>query len=212
MDVADRISRIEGARDRCVASKIQLESEISGLIHHIELLSKSSEAIRSILQNLVDDEKDGIRDIITEGLKAIYEDQDLSMRINTSVKRGKVNIDFNVYDGLKNVEGNILDSFGGGVANIVSLLFRFITIMRLGLRKFIVLDESLLNISSSGADDYYVDNTGKFLKSLCAKTGFDVLLVTHQPKFLDYADTAYMGGLNGSEMALTKMGKSDDAI
>jgi hypothetical protein len=204
-DVADKIARLEGRRDTLLTNQKRLETEISCLSHRTEVLNKASEAIRFVLQSLVESDKEGIQAVLSEGLKAIFDDQELEMRINTSIKRGKVNVDFNVYDGLKGVEGNVLDSFGGGIANVVSLLFRCIIIMKLGLRKIIVLDESLSNIA-----DFYVDNTGRFLKSFCDKTGFDILLVTHQPKFLEWAHSAYEGGINGSEFTISKVERQDN--
>jgi hypothetical protein len=199
-ELGDKLARLEGVRQKYESDKALITADITAAAHTVEVLTKASEAIRSILQSLLDEETEGIRALISEGLAAIYDDQEITLRIYTSIKRNKVNLEFGVYDNLKGVEGDILKSFGGGVANIVSLLLRFITIMKMGLTRFMILDESLSNIN--GED--YIDNTGKFLKTLCAKTGFDVLLLTQQqnPQFINFADHAYVGEIHGSELKL----------
>jgi len=199
-DLGDKISRLEGVRSKYLRDESSLEDEIKKIEHQMSVLEQASEAIKTILQALIHEDKESIRAIITEGLQAIFEDQDLSLKIDSSIKRGKVNIDFLLTDGMKGIEGDVLDSFGGGVANIVSLLFRFIASMKLKLYPFLALDESLGNVSEE-----YIDNAGSFLKSLCKKTQFDVLLVTHQPKFLSFADTAYAGDLDGSKLVLKEI-------
>lgn len=192
-----RISHLEGVYSKYRKDESRMKTEIDQLEHKVKILEKVSEALKMILQALVHEDIEGIRSIITDGLQTIFNDQNLSLGVESSIKRGKVNIDFSVFDHNKDVGGDVLDSFGGGVANIVSLLFRFITILKLKLYPFLALDESLGAVSEE-----YLDNTGQFLKALCAKSGFDILLVTHQPRFLDFADTAYEGSLKDSQLIL----------
>jgi len=199
-DIQDRVARLEGVRQKYLQDKADLTTKIGLLEHQQEVLAKSSEALKAILQTLVEDEREGVQNLITEGLRAIFDDQRLSFKIISSIKRGRVNIDFQVVDEDTGITGDVVDSFGGGVVNIVSLLFRFITAMKLGLYPLLVLDESLSNVSEE-----YIENTGKFLKSLCSKTKFDVLLVTHQPRFIEHADLAYVGELTDHGLVLKEI-------
>jgi len=204
-DINTKITQLEGVKKKYIKDLSALSREVRLLEHKVVVLDKSSDAIKVVLQSLTHEDVQGIISLITEGLQAIFDDQDLSLRADFSIKRGKINIEFNVYDGLKDIEGDVLGSFGGGVANIVSLLFRFITTIKLKMHPFLALDETLGAVSEE-----YIDNTGQFLKSLCDKTGFDILLVTHQPKFLSYADTMYLGDAKDSELILKRIGKNSD--
>jgi ABC-type lipoprotein export system ATPase subunit len=45
----------------------------------------------------------------------------------------------------------------------------------------------------------YVDATGQFLQRLAKSMGVDILLVTHNPSFLDHADISYRAENSGGE-------------
>jgi ABC-type thiamine transport system ATPase subunit len=125
-------------------------------------------------------------------------DQDVSFDVVVSQKHGKVWVDFEtVHDGNR---GQALESFGGGVSAVQSLLLRILVILKKDLARYIILDESLASLSEE-----YVENAAIFLKKMCKDLDMNVLLVTHNKSFLDLADNAYEASLNkDSNLVLTK--------
>ena len=54
------------------------------------------------------------------------------------------------------------------------------------IAKVLFLDEALSNISTQ-----YLDNFFAFVKELTNKIGLTVILITHDTRFLEYADRIY---------------------
>lgn len=79
-----------------------------------------------------------------------------------------------------------LRSCGGGIQVVVSIILRSYFIMAFDQRRFLVLDESLTNLSEE-----YVEGLFAFLRLLNTELGFRVLFVSHDPRFLPYADRVY---------------------
>jgi DNA repair ATPase RecN len=199
-NIENKLSRIEGAYLSLKHLEKNYDDEIILLEKEIILLNEVSKVVNMLLQTLLKEDTDSIKSLVTEGLQAIFDDQDLELQIDTSIKRSKVSLELNVSDNRKHVCGDVIDSFGGGVSNIVSLLFRFIAVLKMNLYRLLLLDESLANVSEE-----YIDNAGIFLKTLCNKLKFDILLVTHQPKFLAYADNSYQGDIVDNSLKLNKI-------
>jgi hypothetical protein len=198
-EIGQSISRLEGIVSVYQSESNTLKSDIVKLESQAKILDQSSEVLKSVLKTLIYEDTETIRAIVTEGLRAIFDDRDFEFKVDTSIKRGKVNIDFAIFDSLHGLELDVVDSYGGSMANIVSLLLRVICIGKLGLHPILLLDESLTHVSQE-----YIDNTGKFLKEICTKFGLDILLVTHEHGFLSYSDIPYVGDLVGNELVLKK--------
>jgi hypothetical protein len=153
------------------------------------LLEKVAELFRQILDQEVTVGVQAVERLQTEGLRAVFEGQDLQVKASVEVSRGKVSVDLvtvQKQDDGSEIEGLCNDSFGGAVTTVQSVLLRIILIIRRGLRPILFLDETL-----PALDDNHTINTGRFLSTLCKRLGVDVLLVTHNPVLVEAADKAY---------------------
>lgn len=164
------------------STALQIENDIQVLDH-----------VTTLLRTLVDAEiTEGVKAIEvlqSEGVRAVFTDQDLQVRADVEVSRGKVNVSLITSQREENgtlVEGMSLDGFGGAITTVQSILLRLALIFRRGLRPVLFLDETLPAI-----DDRYVHNMAAFLKALCHRMGVDILLVTHNPALVDAGDRAY---------------------
>jgi ABC-type dipeptide/oligopeptide/nickel transport system ATPase component len=142
------------------------------------------------MDRLVLDHVKSIEKVVSEGLRTIFADQDLSFEAEVSQRYNKIAIDFVIRQDNDRVpvRGHPLVSFGGGPASIASLILRVIAMLRLKRWPFLALDETLAAVS-----DDYIDQTGLFLRKLSETTGIAILLVTHKQAFLDHAVVAYRG-------------------
>lgn len=151
------------------------------------------DAVETFIRQLIDQEVtvgvQAVEQLQTEGLQAVFDDQDIRVRAQVEVQRGKVSVDLLTVqkhsDGLE-VEGLSNDAFGGAVSTVQSVLLRLIIVMRRGLRPVLLLDESL-----PAFDANYVTNMGSFLSTLCKRLNVDILLVSHNSAMVDAADKAY---------------------
>ena len=113
----------------------------------------------------------------------------MTVKANVDVQYGKVSVEFVTIqkqaDGTV-TEGMSLDAYGGAVSTVQSVLLRVIVTMRRGMRPVLFMDETL-----PAFDSNYVYNMGRFLKTLCNRLGYDMLLVSHNPAMVEAADRAY---------------------
>lgn len=203
-DWKDRIQKLRSTsiklqtkRDDLLLAHERATEEVTSLTASIERLSMTGELLRALMDKLVLDQVKAIEAIVTEGLRNIFFDQELSLVADVGQSRGKVSIDLLIkrVQGGMDIVGPPLDTMGGGVSSVASLALRILALMRLKKFPLLVLDET-----TSAISDVYVDSTGQFLSKLSETTGIPILLVTHNQSFLDHAKTAYQGYEEASEI------------
>lgn len=184
-ETAKLLGRRDAARDSLEAARVA--STI--LAEKVDLLDLVSVLIRTLIDAEITEGVKAIETLQTEGVRAVFDDQEIQVRADVEVLRGKVNVSLVTVQKKENgdvIEGVSLEGFGGAVSTVQSVLLRLALIFRRGLRPVLFLDESL-----PAFDERYVLNMAAFLKTLCARMGVDILLVTHNPVLVEQADRAY---------------------
>ena len=187
----DRVTTIKAIRDQLTVDLTGKEREIEALSARQEVLQKVLELYRVLMDRMIMGQVRVIEKVVTEGLRTIIFDQDLSFKAELSSKYNKISAEFFLCQGDPDnggIKGSPLDSFGGGPASIISLILRVLTLLRLKRRKLLLLDETL-----SAVSDEYVEATGQFLKKLSETMELPILMVTHKQSFLDHSATTYQG-------------------
>lgn len=146
------------------------------------VLEETLELLNNMTRLLIDRELRPIEEFVTYGLKQVFIDKDLSLRIDRVETPSGFKYDFIIKDG--DIEAPVSDNFGGSVEEVVSLMLRLMVIHRLGKAKFLAMDEFF-----TGVDARHRPNLINLLKVLCNKAGFDIFLITHQEDFISGADT-----------------------
>lgn len=189
-EVSDRVTRLQVLSSKLAADLKDRKAEVQDLNHEVSLLTKVEELFRALIDQMVVKQVRVIEDIVTQGFQTIFYDQDLSFEAEVTPKYNKVYIEFYIRKGSKEdpipVVGRPEESFGGGPTAVASLILRVLATLQLKRSPFILLDEALGAVGAS-----YVENTGKFLNTLCSDLGLHVLMVTHRSEYLDHADNAY---------------------
>lgn len=177
-----------------------LEDEVEKAKYKSELYVKCSEIFKKWLEDSITKNVDSISDLATTGLKFIIQDQDLKFSIKQEAKYNRISMKFIVeQDG---VEGDPLDSYGGGAAVIISLILRIAIMQKMGMCDLLILDESMVALANA-----YVPFAASFMRQLSEQTGVNILMVTHNPEFVMSAHTAYEG-VKDSSLTLRKLGTS----
>jgi len=188
-ELREKLAGLKRERELAEASVKRFKRDVEDLAVREQDLLSVALLFRSLTDREVVEGVKAIETLVTEGLQAIFPDQDLSVKADVSVSRGKVSVDLVTVDRKQNglvVEGDPLDSFGGSVQTVESLLLRIITITKRGLRPLILLDETF-----TAFDDCYTVNAAAFMSRLCKDLGLDILVVTQNPVLIETADTAY---------------------
>ena len=146
----------------------------------------------SVLSNKLEEIREQIIPLVNSAYESIFQDDKLKFELTTKVKRNRTTYSVNIVDetnvasGLK-VSG-LMDSFGGGVVVLTSVMLRMIFIMLTGRPKFIILDETLNPISEK-----YREKTSQLLSKLCEQLGFVLVIITFDENglFSSHAHTMY---------------------
>lgn len=169
-----------------------LETEIAALSEDVN----DYERVTGLLNSLGEDRQLAaqrkIEELVTRGLQTIFDDS-LSFHIVQSVRGKAAIVEFVVRTTLENgtvVETAVMDARGGGLAATIGFMLR-IVVMLLRSRdtreeNVLVLDETFAHVS-----DEYLPALGEFLRQIVDKTGIQIVMVTHQPVFEDFADKVY---------------------
>lgn len=184
-------TRLRAVRDQISDDLEAKEEEIVTLAERQEVLTKVSELYRALMDRMIMGQVQTIETIVSEGLRTIFFDQDLSFKAEVSQKYNKISVEFFICQGdpeKGGIKGSPLDSFGGGPSSIASLILRILTLLRLKRKKILLLDETLAAVS-----DDYIEATGQFLQKLAETSSLTILLVTHKPAYLDHANHSYQG-------------------
>lgn len=117
---------------------------------------------------------------LNSAIKYIYFDRDFSIELVLEDKRGK-----SLQLILKDEEGNevsLKDGTGMGIRTIISAILHLYYLNARGSHVLLV-DEKYSYLSES-----YVPRFFEFVSKLCKSTGFKLIVITHDPRFFDYAD------------------------
>lgn len=184
-------ARLEARRDQAVGDLETVKTEIETLTARLDVLAQVAELFRALMDKLVLTYVKSIESVVTEGLRTIFEDQDLTFEADVQHRRNKVAIDFYIRQtegGGRVIRGRPLESFGGGPTSIASFVLRVLALLRLKRWPVLLLDETF-----SAVSEEYVGQTGSFLRKFSESTGITILLVTHKTAFTEHATVAYTG-------------------
>lgn len=146
---------------------------------------KADKVFEELIRRLNDSSITMVESLVTEGLSTIFE-KPFEFKIRVEQKRGVL-----AYFPVLLEQGeelNIMDSRGGGIVAVTSILMRIVTILVSNppLKRLLILDESLAQLSKE-----YTDKAAEFFKKLGKSFGFTIIMVTHDYGFVDHADKVY---------------------
>jgi DNA repair exonuclease SbcCD ATPase subunit len=169
----------------------EVKEQIEALQREIVNLDKAGVVLNSIGEERQLKAQDTIEALVTRGLQQIFDDS-LSFHILQTVKAKAANVDFVVRTTLADgsiVDTPVMDARGGGLAATIGFLLRVVILLLKNGRdkdNILILDETFAHVS-----DEYLEGVGEFLRELVDKTGIQIVMVTHQPVFGEYADAVY---------------------
>ena len=176
--------RLMGVVQAQTQTRDDLATEVTTLTADIDVLTYSSSTLEQLLKMVSVESLDTVEQLVTYGLRTVFDDQALAFKIHVSTKFKQQWMEPKLIDGP--VEAPILDAFGGGPAEVVAFLLRVLVVRRLGLAPVLVLDEPFSMVSAE-----YLENVGKLLRELADKLGFVFIMITHDRGFLEYAEHGY---------------------
>lgn len=186
--VKSMANRATALRDSIRSQVDETESKIKELENEEALLDLVASLLRQLIDSEVMEGVHTVEQLQSEGLAAIFHDQQLSAKAAVKEERGKVTVHLMTVEknGDVEIEGESGDSFGGSVLTMEEIFLRISVIFQRGLRPLLLLDETLGAVA-----DKYVDRAAGFLSTLSDRLGMDILLVSHDDAVVSAAKHAY---------------------
>lgn len=189
MSLKERFLRVKTLHEGELKKVNDLDLEIALLESDLDVKQQAQAVLDLLAEKEVEEGVKTYISLLDQGLKAIFPELDISQVAEITKVRGKVSVRLKTIikgqDGIE-VEGEGLDTFGGAVSTVQSLLLRVSLLLKRGLRPVLVLDETFPAI-----DENRVELLVSFLKALCKRLNMDILCVSHNNALTESADLAY---------------------
>jgi len=154
----------------------QRESLLFSLSEKIRLRNLSVSILEYLKNYKLEYKKEFILNIINSALKDIFQD-DIRINIEQEVKSTSKNIKYNItfYQGDKYIGKNdeLLETNGGGVLSVISVLFKILIGYFYSKNKFYIFDESFAQVSPQ-----YRERLSLFLRKFAEEYDFTLVLVS----------------------------------
>lgn len=179
--------RIAEARLIATTGK-SLKEEIALAESDAELYNKVAITLASIGETKQADAQNTIEQLVTRGLQTIFSDPHLKFHV-VQTQRGKTpEVKFMIESLMDNkpIETSIMDARGGGYAAIVGFLLQLVVMMLGNNEPIMIQDETFAHVSAE-----YRLPLAEFLRELVDKTKAQIIIVTHDKIFAEFADVTY---------------------
>jgi len=162
------------------------QEDYEKLLEEVEVHGESIETMKKLIGVLSEEGIQKLKGLLTYGLKTIFRDHSYAIDIEIDERGNKKTAVFYLIDEEKELRVVLKDSVGGGIMSVVSLIIRVYFMVQLGMRRFLVLDESLSQVSQT-----YVEGLFQFLHHLVDDLEYEILFISHDPRFTEHATKTY---------------------
>jgi len=184
-------AKLQSTRETINGTDISLgnvKKQHADKIVQLEYTEKAIEVTKLLIGELSEKSIRKLQELLTYGMQTIFDDKNYSIEIEIADRGDLKTAEFFLVESVGNNihKCKLRDSVGGGVQVVVSFILRIYFMLSLGLRRFLILDESLSQLSEA-----YVEGLFKFIRQCNADLGFNILWITHDVRYISYADSIY---------------------
>ena len=127
-----------------------------------------------------------LQDTLNSAMQYVMTDKDYSVKLELDDKRGNKTLNLALVDNTKGFEVDLKDGVGQGVRTIISFVLKAYYLVN-DNSKVLLLDEKYSALSAQ-----YIPYFMQFLKKFTEERDFIIVMITHDTRFVDYGDKAYI--------------------
>jgi DNA repair exonuclease SbcCD ATPase subunit len=160
-------------------------------VRELELNQDTVERASLFLQSLSDTARiqvvEKISGLVTEVLQAV-KDKNLTFKMELGTERGQPDLKFFVVDELTGKEMDVLESCGGGIADLVSFALRVSLLLKWQpkLERVLICDEQLKFVSVQDQE-----LAGEFIRKLSEQLGLQIIFISHSKTLAEKAHRVF---------------------
>ena len=162
---------------------VELNNKLSQVTSEMTFIIEAREYYRKAVDIVYERSIKELKDILNSALQYIFFDENYSIEIELTDKRGK---SLNIRIFLDGKPANLKRGTGMGVKTVISAVLHMYY-LQCKNSKVLMLDEAYSAVSAE-----YVDRFFDFLHQMCEKLGFKIILITHDERLLKYGDKRYI--------------------
>lgn len=179
------LDRQAGRAQQVAKAWQQAEADITRLEDQAELYAKVAAMLTRIGEEAQESAREMFDDLATRALQDIF-GEEFTFRLVPGEAGGQVTLEPVIrseYDG-EVIETPVLEARGGGMAVVVGFVLQLVMVLLTpGARKILFLDETFAFVSES-----YTDRLAEFIAKVAKSKGVQVVMITHDRTFAQYAD------------------------
>lgn len=164
---------------------IDIEHKISELNDQQLIIKESQVYFQRAIDILYEKSVGELENVINLALQFIFYDIDYKIKIELTDKRGK-SLDFYILKSDGNLE-DVINGVGKSVRTVISFILHIYFLINKGAYPILFLDEQFTGMSNE-----YVQNFMDFVKSFCKEKNFIIILISHDERFINYADNTFI--------------------
>lgn len=201
-----QLDRLAGRAQQVAKAGQETDAEIERLAGLVELHAKTGAVLTSVGEEAQANAQSLFEDLSTRALEAIF-GEGLSFRFEPGETGGQVTLEPLIRSdfGGTVIETGVADARGGGMVAVTGFVLRLVMVMLSpGVRKIIFLDETFAFVSAQ-----YRRPLGSFLRYVADRTGVQIVMITHDPVYAEFADTLWQLELGPDGVTQVREGESE---
>ena len=162
------------------------EKNIKKQEEYLKFINTSKEYYVKAIDIMYEESIGALKETLNSALRYIVYDKNYNCNLILDDKRGAKTLELTLVDLDEDFEVDLKDGAGQGIRTIISFILKAYYLINKGSR-VLFLDEKYSALSK-----HYVPRFFEFLKKMAEEKGMIVVLITHDTRFMDYADNIYM--------------------
>ena len=162
------------------------EKNIKKQEEYLKFINTSKEYYVKAIDIMYEESIGALKETLNSALRYIVYDKNYNCNLILDDKRGAKTLELTLVDLDEDFEVDLKDGAGQGIRTIISFILKAYYLINKGSR-VLFLDEKY-----SALSEHYVPRFFEFLKKMTEEKGMIDVLITHDTRFMDYADNIYM--------------------
>lgn len=164
----------------------ELKKEISDIEDNVKFMVESKSFYIKAVDIMYEESIGALKDTLNTALQYIMFDKNYSCNLELEDKRGVKNLYISLIDNDEDFEVDLKDGAGQGVRTIISFILKTYYLINKSSR-LLFLDEKY-----SALSEHYIPRFFEFMKKMADEKGMIIVLITHDARFMEYADKTYL--------------------
>ena len=156
-----------------------IKNEIENKEEELKTIQQSGIYYKKSQDILYEKSIGALKELINSALKFIFYDKNYEIIINLEDKRGTKNLSFGLKDLDNEFEVNLKNGCGNGIRSVVSAILNLFVILSKD-SNILILDEKYSYLSSDYIEPFFI-----FLSKMCIERNLRIVIITHDPRFID---------------------------